>query len=584
MTKNKALKIVVPIVIILLIICVICISVMYYKRSKTYENIQYATSYPKSKITLSNIKNEEEYKKTTDLISSLSLDKFYTGHTVYFTKDSNPFIISGSEPVYLKSEKNHLTLGDGGIKDIKTQEEGKPLIVLNSEDYEKEETNKKEALEAENRANKETVLIVDLKDCGNVQIPHTLKNGIDFYELKSIVHNTGLEYSSAKSAITLDYKNKEEMEIRKTIDIATLENQPWTDEETKEIYPAIKIIDNNYYIAGTILNSCFNINIKYNKENNYVDVKTEFFSDDKPLVVKDYSINKDHVITIQKAKALKIIDDHGTLSNNAIKIHDDNEAQEQKDAKLKQQQVQEGEMKKQQKLDDEKKNKQKKIEVNKNKQVKAVETKKEENTKISEPIGFKGASFNNCSQVIVVTTDRMKTINAKTDVYEKNGNVWNKIMSNIPSKIGKNGLVYSSQRKQNTDTTPAGVFGFKFAFGIAGNPGTAMQYKQINGNSYWDENSGSPTYNRWVDKNPGGDNEYLCAQPYYKYAVAIDYNWNQVPSKGGGIFLHIMPSFYTGGCVGIPESNLVNIIKWLNPSKNPKIVIIPKSDFSKYYH
>jgi L,D-peptidoglycan transpeptidase YkuD (ErfK/YbiS/YcfS/YnhG family) len=36
-------------------------------------------------------------------------------------------------------------------------------------------------------------------------------------------------------------------------------------------------------------------------------------------------------------------------------------------------------------------------------------------------------------------------------------------------------------------------------------------------NSYWDENSGSPTYNRWVESNPGGDNEQLKNQPLYKY-------------------------------------------------------------------
>jgi L,D-peptidoglycan transpeptidase YkuD (ErfK/YbiS/YcfS/YnhG family) len=58
-----------------------------------------------------------------------------------------------------------------------------------------------------------------------------------------------------------------------------------------------------------------------------------------------------------------------------------------------------------------------------------------------------------------------------------------------------------------------------FAFGWAANPGTKLPYRLADNNSYWDENSGSPTYNRWVESNPGGDNEQLKNQPLYKYAM-----------------------------------------------------------------
>jgi L,D-peptidoglycan transpeptidase YkuD (ErfK/YbiS/YcfS/YnhG family) len=57
----------------------------------------------------------------------------------------------------------------------------------------------------------------------------------------------------------------------------------------------------------------------------------------------------------------------------------------------------------------------------------------------------------------------------------------------------------------------------------------------------------------------------------------LDFNWNQQPQKGAGIFIHINPSHYTDGCVGLDEPQLVKIMRWLDPAKNPKVLIAPMS-------
>lgn len=202
---------------------------------------------------------------------------------------------------------------------------------------------------------------------------------------------------------------------------------------------------------------------------------------------------------------------------------------------------------------------------------------------IYDPPTFHGAAFENSSQVVVVTSPSMNSTDATLTAYQKSGNSWNAVLS-ASALIGQNGMQYDNARVQNTNTTPSGVYGIPFAFGWASNPGTRLAYRVADSNSYWDENSGSPTYNRWVEGNPGGENEQLAAQPLYKYALALDFNWNQTPGKGAGIFIHIKPHYYTGGCVGIAESELVQLMQWLDPSANPKVLICPQSDFGQYYY
>lgn len=198
------------------------------------------------------------------------------------------------------------------------------------------------------------------------------------------------------------------------------------------------------------------------------------------------------------------------------------------------------------------------------------------------PDVFHGDAFSGSSQVIVVTNNPMGNVNATVSAYQKTGDTWNKVFTNISALIGQNGMQYDALRRQDSNTTPSGVYGIPFAFGWAQNPGTRLPYRVADSNSYWDENSGSPTYNRWVEGDPGGEREQLAAQPLYQYAIALDFNWSQTPGKGAGIFIHIKPKSYTGGCIGIDANALVQLMRWIDPAQNPKVLICPQSDFSKY--
>ena len=196
--------------------------------------------------------------------------------------------------------------------------------------------------------------------------------------------------------------------------------------------------------------------------------------------------------------------------------------------------------------------------------------------------GFKNPVFSNSSQVFLVTANGISTSYGIGSQYEKINGTWKKI-SEFAVRLGSNGMSYN--RLQNSNKTPAGVLNILSAFGVAGNPGSNYAYHKVTANDYWDSNSGSPTYNRMISSNIGGDLEHLIDyQTPYKYALVTDWNNSQIPNKGAAIFIHVNGTGATGSCISLPESNMVSLMKWMNPSKNPKVLIVPNSDLENYFY
>ncbi|WP_300855086.1 L,D-transpeptidase family protein [uncultured Clostridium sp.] len=198
---------------------------------------------------------------------------------------------------------------------------------------------------------------------------------------------------------------------------------------------------------------------------------------------------------------------------------------------------------------------------------------------------FRNPKLENSNQIIVVTTNNMSTSYCNIEIYEKNDSgEWNNIDSTT-GRVGANGLAYIENRVQSTNTTPAGVMNITGAFGVKNNPGTKLDYIKVNNNMYWDLNSENSTYNRLINYNPGGDYEHLISYPrQYEYSLITDYNHNQVPNKGGAIFVHCLGRGATGGCVSMPREKMIEILKWIDPKKNPKILVIPKDDLDDYWY
>ena len=168
-------------------------------------------------------------------------------------------------------------------------------------------------------------------------------------------------------------------------------------------------------------------------------------------------------------------------------------------------------------------------------------------------------------QLFVVAAVGKRT--AYISMHEKDANgAWKQIIT-TPGFIGKNGL---GKEKEGDYKTPTGTFRFNCAFGIAKDPGCALNYQQATEDSYWsgDQREGYH-YNEMVsikdlpDLNVD-DSEHIVNYPYqYQYCLNISYNEEGTPGKGSAIFLHCLGPYkpFSAGCVAIPKDQMVTVLQ-----------------------
>ncbi|MGW2487306.1 L,D-transpeptidase family protein [Streptomyces sp. NPDC001606] len=149
-----------------------------------------------------------------------------------------------------------------------------------------------------------------------------------------------------------------------------------------------------------------------------------------------------------------------------------------------------------------------------------------------------------------------------------------------PARFGAHGLVAGSTRVQGTKTTPTGLYGLPFAFGIQPAPaGTRTGYRAVRDGSWWCEDNDSASYNRWTDPLPAdcraSESEHLVSYgTQYAYALVIGFNYDHpVRGRGAGIFLHVNGPAATAGCVSVPEEDMRRILRWADPGRAPHIAI-----------
>ncbi len=132
----------------------------------------------------------------------------------------------------------------------------------------------------------------------------------------------------------------------------------------------------------------------------------------------------------------------------------------------------------------------------------------------------------------------------------------------------------SAHRREGDDTTPIGLFGFQSTmYGVLPNPGCTTSPPSRSA-ATGDERSSSALYNHFVHvpcgtkPNFGGGSEALWQTvPSYDYFAVIAYNRHPiVPGRGSAIFLHVSTGHPTAGCVSIPPTDLVKVLRDLRPS------------------
>ncbi|HZE49802.1 MAG TPA: L,D-transpeptidase family protein [Jatrophihabitantaceae bacterium] len=188
------------------------------------------------------------------------------------------------------------------------------------------------------------------------------------------------------------------------------------------------------------------------------------------------------------------------------------------------------------------------------------------------------ASTGSATQVVTVVAPTTSSTTATLQAWTKNASGWHRVGAAVPAHVGSNGLTPTPSEGESA--TPIGSFTLTQAFGSAANPGTKVPYFRTDAGDWWVSDVSSPYYNthyRCSGSCPfdtsAGEN-LRDAGFVYTYAVVIDYNRAPVvKGAGSAFFLHVTNGQATAGCVSIPEASLVSIMRWLNPSAHPRILI-----------
>lgn len=172
-------------------------------------------------------------------------------------------------------------------------------------------------------------------------------------------------------------------------------------------------------------------------------------------------------------------------------------------------------------------------------------------------------------QLFVIAAHEKTTAWVSMHEKDEDGS-WHMVMS-TPGFIGKNGL---GKTQEGDGMTPVGTFAFNRAFGIAKDPGCAIEYVQADEDTYWsgDVNEGMH-YNELVSIKDLPDldtenSEHIMDYPYeYQYCLNISYNADGVPNAGSAIFLHCLGDRKprTGGCVAIPMDQMYYVMQHVSP-------------------
>lgn len=200
-------------------------------------------------------------------------------------------------------------------------------------------------------------------------------------------------------------------------------------------------------------------------------------------------------------------------------------------------------------------------------------------------------------QVVIVTAPSWKATEGTLETFEKRSGTWRVVKPKMRTQLGYGGMVRGDKRRQGTGTTPTGVYEIVSGFGRKADPGTELDYVRVDRNDAWPYNPRVPsTYNvfQTIDrswKSYGGYVENLWDMGYqYDYVAVLDYNLPEGPirtgakgvrrsseapdtNRGGGIFLHVDNGNKTAGCIAIKKKQMREIMQWLDPDRDPVIVI-----------
>jgi L,D-peptidoglycan transpeptidase YkuD (ErfK/YbiS/YcfS/YnhG family) len=173
--------------------------------------------------------------------------------------------------------------------------------------------------------------------------------------------------------------------------------------------------------------------------------------------------------------------------------------------------------------------------------------------------------------VSVVATDASRSTAWLTLWTRRSGSApWRRDGAPIRVRLGAAGV--TRHPREGLAATPLGTFPLTRALGRDTNAEqlvTRLPYHRLRPGDGWNTAPGAG-YNRL-----GHTGELWAARnAWARAAVLIDYNVDHPRARAGsGFFVHVAAGGPTRGCVALPPTAMLHLLRWLDPAAHPRISI-----------
>lgn len=190
------------------------------------------------------------------------------------------------------------------------------------------------------------------------------------------------------------------------------------------------------------------------------------------------------------------------------------------------------------------------------------------------------------NQLLVATADSRETSQVTLYTLERTTRGWELRSGPLPAIIGRNGFAPLGEKREGDGRVPTGYFPLESAFGYGPSIDSTMPYRQATENDLWVDDVNSPDYNTWVKQGETSATSFevmKLADIRYNYGIVTGYNRNPIiKGYGSGIFVHVWleDGYTTSGCVAFEQTELVKVLAWLNPARQPHILMGTRQDLA----
>lgn len=207
-------------------------------------------------------------------------------------------------------------------------------------------------------------------------------------------------------------------------------------------------------------------------------------------------------------------------------------------------------------------------------------------------------------QLIVVTTRGWNETPGTLQRYERKDvrASWQRVGAAVPIVVGANGLGWGRGvnapvksdgpvKHEGDSRSPAGIFTLETAFGYA--PADSAQwlrlpYRRATSTYECVDDTTSRYYNQTLERSsvtPDWHSSEIMrrSDDAYRWGVIVAHNRPARAAAGSCIFLHIWngPAEGTPGCTAMAETQLLAIMQWLDPARQPRLVQLTDAEYAR---